>query len=379
MAPPLISVYPPLNPRVLARRPARRLPFPLEDPRCRLYMEARQGLWAGVKGLGIKDGDEVLAPAYHHGSDIEALVRAGARCRFYDVDETFEPDEGELESLLGPNVRALYLIHPLGFAQDCPRWRRWCDERGLLLLEDGAQAWLSARDGQPVGASADLVLFCLYKAFGLPDGGAVCSRAFAGPQPDAESNGLRALAGRLAGWTAQRSGAAATVLERVTKNDDRAAELPEVEFALMAVDEKPGRTSRMLLPRVVDLDAPARRRAHFARLAEALGELRSPAFAEMPAGSSPLAFPIEVDDKPAAVERLARGGIAHTGGWRVPHPLMHPAAYPGAARLRSRLIALPVHQDLREPDVERVAKAARRAVSIGYSQRASLAGAAAAP
>jgi dTDP-4-amino-4,6-dideoxygalactose transaminase len=374
MAPPLISVYPPLNPRVLARRSARQLPFPLDDPRCRLYMEARQGLWAGLKGLGITDGDEVLAPAYHHGSDIEALVRAGARCRFYDSNETFEPDEGELESLLGPRVRALYLIHPLGFAQDCSRWRRWCDERGLLLLEDGAQAWLSARDGQPVGADADLALFCLYKVFGLPDGGAVCSRAFAGPCPDAESTGVRALAGRLAGWTAQRSRSAATVLERVTKNDDR-AELPEVEFALIAVDEKPGRTTRMLLSRVVDLDAPARRRAHFARLGEALGELRSPAFADMPAGSSPLAFPIEVGDKPATVERLARSGIAHSGGWRVPHPVMDPAAFPGAAGLRSRLIALPVHQELRELDVERVAKAARRAVSIGYSQRVSLAGA----
>jgi dTDP-4-amino-4,6-dideoxygalactose transaminase len=65
----------------------------------------------------------VLVPAYHHGSEIEALLQAGLRIRYYEVDRALEPDAAALESLLGPDVRALYLIHYLGFPQDAPRWR----------------------------------------------------------------------------------------------------------------------------------------------------------------------------------------------------------------------------------------------------------------
>jgi dTDP-4-amino-4,6-dideoxygalactose transaminase len=60
----------------------------------------------------------ILVPAYNHGSEIEALLRAGIVCRFYDVGESLEPDEEELEALLDTRVRPLYLIHYLGFPQD---------------------------------------------------------------------------------------------------------------------------------------------------------------------------------------------------------------------------------------------------------------------
>src|SRR5215216_2482227 len=168
-----INFGPPLPIGVYVRRPLHELPFPLDDPDCRIYSLARQGLYMGIKALGLGPGDEILAPAYHHGSEIEALVQAGIVCRFYDIGPSLEPDEKELEGLLGPRVRALHLTHFLGFPQDAARWRAWCDERGLLLIEDAAQAWLSSREGIPVGSHGDLSIFCLYKTFGLADGAAV--------------------------------------------------------------------------------------------------------------------------------------------------------------------------------------------------------------
>jgi dTDP-4-amino-4,6-dideoxygalactose transaminase len=361
LGPTVLSVYPPFNPAAFARRPAHSLPFPLDRPGYRLYLEARQGLWWGLQGLGIGRGSEVLTPAYHHGSEIEVLVRTGARCRFYDCRDGFEPDEAQLESLMTARVRALYLIHPLGFAQDSARWRRWCDERGLLLLEDGAQAWLSARDGRPVGSEADLALFCLHKVFGLPDGGAVWSRAFGGPLPDDAAVGLRGLAGRIADWTAQRSRVAAAML-MLYRGKPRREERPSVEFALNAVNEKATCATRVLARRIVDTDAPARRRAHFTRLAQSLGHLRPEAFAELPPESSPLAFPIEVDRKQEVLERLSLDGIAQSWMWMVPHPALDTPAHPAAAALRSRMVGLPVHQELRPGDLERIEQAALRAV-----------------
>ena len=170
-----LSVWPPLPPSVHLRR-RRELPFPLREEGCRLFALGRHALWHGVRALGLEPRDEILVPAYHHGSEVEALTRAGLACRFYGGSDGLQPDESELEALIGPRTRALFLIHYLGFPQELARWRRWCDERDLLLIEDAAQAWLAHCDGVPVGSVGDLAIFCLYKTYGVPDGAALVSR-----------------------------------------------------------------------------------------------------------------------------------------------------------------------------------------------------------
>jgi dTDP-4-amino-4,6-dideoxygalactose transaminase len=367
-----LSIYAPLSPGVYLRRAARRLPFPLDQPGCRIFAQARQGLWHALRAAGLREGDEVLAPAYHHGCEIETLVRAGLTCRFYDVGATIAPCERDLDDLLGPRSRALHLIHYLGFPQDASRWRRWCDERGLLLIEDGAQAWLSADDGSPVGAHGDIAIFCLYKTIGIPDGGAVLADPPVPAPTAAQCLGLRRLVRRHRDWVAQRLPALARMrpeLEHAHEVEER----PEKEFALTRMDEPALVATRVLLSHAVEDAAPARRRANSARLAAALGHLRSPVFPPLTSTASPLAFPIEVDRKPAVLARLAEQGIIDGKLWCVPHPTLDVAAYPGARKLRTRLIGLPVHQELRPRDVMRIIDAARRAVAFAGVGRPALA------
>jgi hypothetical protein len=80
------------------------------------------------------------------------------------------------------------------------------------------------------------------------------------------------------------------------------------------------------------------------------GSLPSPAFATIPPESSPRAFPIE-GDKPAMVDHLARRESRDIHMSTVPHPVMD------AAALQARLVGLPVHQELRPADVDRIADA----------------------
>jgi len=117
-------MWPPLPPDVWLRRPIRRRPYPLAAPGCLVLRKARQALYFGIRGLDLRPGDEVLLPAYHHGSEVEAFHRSGLGCRFYDVGPTLRPDPAALEQLVGPRTRALYLIHYLGFPQDAPKWLR---------------------------------------------------------------------------------------------------------------------------------------------------------------------------------------------------------------------------------------------------------------
>ena len=363
MKPRRIAPAVPLPPGVYGRPPAARLPFPLEERGCSIFARARHGLWQGVQALGLGNGDSVLVPAYHHGSEVEALLNAGLRPQFYEGTADLEPDPGELETLLDDDTRALYLIHYLGSPQDAARWRAWCDERELLLIEDAAQAWLARADGRPVGSYGDLAIFCLYKTFGVPDGGAmlVCDRTgpSGGPKPPvpdaAPASGTVAALRRHAAWAFQRSSPLAAVhglAEQSSPYD------PARDFGLGDPGAAPSLATQRLLHRVADERAAATRRANYDTLSEELADLVPRPFARLPAGASPFAFPIEVDDKSAMLRRLAGRGISGMDFWSVPHPALPHARFPSARRRRERTIALPVHQELRPADVDRVAAAA---------------------
>lgn len=345
-----LEVAPSLSPLAHLARPARRLPFPLAEPGATVFARARHGLWHGVRQLGLVPGDEVLAPAYHHGSEIEALERAGLGCRFYEACESLEPCEDELAALLSPRTRALHLVHPLGLPRDARRWRKWCDERGLLLIEDAAQAWLAlAADGQPVGRAGDLTIFSLYKAVAVPDGGAVLA---ASPPQGRRRSGLRGAAGRHRSWLAQRWPRTAP---RPTASPQDYS--PARDFALGDPSAPPSRATTYLLRRIATSEVAERRRRNYRRLLAALpGRVPRP-YDRLPPGASPMALAVDVEHRRRALEGLAARGVAALDLWSVPHPSLPVDRFPAAARRRAATIALPVHQGLRAIDVDRIAEA----------------------
>ena len=359
---PRIDVWPPLPFGTYARRPSKKLPFPLEDPRCRIFSLARHALFAGVESLGLRPGDEVLVPAYHHGSEVEALIRAGIVCRFYDIGPHLEPDEKDLEALLGSRVRALYLIHYLGLSQDSARWRTWCDERDLLLIEDAAQAWLGSREGMPIGSHGDLSIFCLYKTFGLPDGAAIVSSS-PPRQPRSERKTEISRIVRLHGlYGAQRWKGVAQLWRWIAQSrrqlgrPARTGEHnPDRDFALGDPGRAPHVMTGFLLPRLARPEAQAVRAANYAFLLERLRRFVPEYFTALPQGSSPFAFPIWCERKEDLLQRLDQHNIVAENFWATPHPHLNVADFPRSAALRKSVIALPVHQGLSVGELERVA------------------------
>ena len=340
-----LSVWPPLPPDVHVRAPAPRLPFPLEAPTFQLFARASHALHAGVRGLGLRSGDQVLAPAYHHGPEIEALHRSGIVCRFYDAGRTLEPDESELDALMNERVRALYLIHYFGFPQDAARWRRWCDDRRLRLIEDATHAWLSVRDGHPAGSVGDLGLFCMSNTFGYPGAAALLSRVPPPtPAPSARS-GLGPLASRHGAWLLQRIGGPAPLASAILDPPSVATN-----------GAGPSASLERMIPRACDAEAGGIRRAHHAVLAEALGDFAAPPFEEAPAGASPFAFALRTDVTELAA-RLERARIRPAGGWATAHPTLPVDRFPGAAERRAETLLLPVHQELKPADLERIVAA----------------------
>ncbi len=323
-----------------------------------LHAWARHAVWRGVADLGLGPGDEILVPAFHHGSEVEALARRGLQCVFYSGGEDLAPTDGELEALLSPRTRCLYLVHPLGFPQDSARWREWCDRRGLLLIEDAAQAWLSAHsDGRPTGSYGDLSVFCLYKSVGLPEGAVSVGPVGPASRRLDRRPGALELARRHAWWLMGRSRLATSGVRLVWRPAPRDFD-PDAEFGLRDPDAMPWSTTCHLLRRLADPLAARRRRSNYSELLRGLGDRVPAPFDALPSGASPFVFPIETDDKTRAIERLRERGIVALDLWSHPHPLLSADSFPSISRRRTRTIGLPVHQELRAQDLERIVAAA---------------------
>ena len=68
-------------------------------------------LHAVLVALGIKDGDEVILPAWTWHSCFNAVVLAGALPVCAEIDESFNIDPNDIEKRLTPNTRAIMVAH----------------------------------------------------------------------------------------------------------------------------------------------------------------------------------------------------------------------------------------------------------------------------
>jgi dTDP-4-amino-4,6-dideoxygalactose transaminase len=351
---PFLGVAPPLPPGAWLRRPMATMPFPLAGVGA-VHAQARAGLYHGLRALGLGPGDTALLPAYHHGSEVEAYVRAGITPRFYDTGPTLLPDPAELAGMLTPDVRVVHVIHYLGLAAPIATWREFADRHDLLLVEDAAQGWLGSLDGLPLGSTGDLALFSLYKSVGVPNGGIAIVRG-APVVPAAPLRfDPRALARRHALFLAGRSSWLGELRRR--RLASRAYD-PDRDFDLGDPDRAADRSTLPLLRRSADPSVADRRRQHYRRLLDVLGPWVPEPFGRDPGTASPFAFPVMAKDKAQVIAGLRAAAAGAVDAWSVAHPSLDVQGFPGAARWRTGLVLLPVHQVLRGRDVDRLARTA---------------------
>jgi len=136
-------------------------------------------------GLG-ESGGEVLLPALTSPFTAQAVLAAGCRPRFADVDaETLLLDARDAAARIRTRTAALLPVHLYG--QPCPlvQLAKLARRRGIVLLQDACQAHGAQAEGRPFTRLSPAVAYSFYPTKNLPclgDGGAVLteSRAVAG-------------------------------------------------------------------------------------------------------------------------------------------------------------------------------------------------------
>ncbi|MGH2768094.1 MAG: DegT/DnrJ/EryC1/StrS family aminotransferase [Actinomycetota bacterium] len=130
-----------------------------------------------VRAAGIGAGDEVIAPANSFIATALAVVRAGATPALVDCDPAYLlMDPEAVEACVTERTKAVIAVHLYGQMAPLERLEQLCAERGLVLLEDCAQAHGATRLGRPAGSWGAAGAFSFYpsKNLGaLGDGGGV--------------------------------------------------------------------------------------------------------------------------------------------------------------------------------------------------------------
>ena len=118
----------------------------------------------GWRELGfLKDGDAVAVPANTYIASILAITENRLRPVLVEPDEdTYNLGAGKLAAALTPDVKAVLAVHLYGQLAEMPAIAKLCRERGLLLLEDAAQAHGAKLDGVKAGAWGDAAAFSFY-------------------------------------------------------------------------------------------------------------------------------------------------------------------------------------------------------------------------
>lgn len=242
-----------------------------------------------LRALGVQPGEEVVVPSFTFYASAEALVSAGARPVFCDVDsDTRNVTVETVRAALTPRTAAILAVDLFGCPAPVPELR----ELGLPVLEDAAQALGASLAGRRAGALGDAATISFYPsknlgAFG--DGGAIAT------DDDGVAELARAL--RFHGSRDKRR------FEYVGYN----SRLDELQAAIL----------RVLLPHL-DTWSQGRRQAARAYLEAGLGEhVGLPA---VPEGANP-AWHLYVGAHrraDALVDALVAAGIQSRGYYRTP-------------------------------------------------------------
>lgn len=130
-----------------------------------------------LKAIGIEPGDEVITVSHTAVATVAAIELAGATPVLADIDpQTYCLDPKRLAELVSPKTKAIIPVHIYGNPADIEAILEFARPRGIVVIEDCAQAHGATIGGKMVGGFGDLACFSFYPTKNLGaigDGGAI--------------------------------------------------------------------------------------------------------------------------------------------------------------------------------------------------------------
>jgi len=126
------------------------------------FGSGRGALAACLRAAGVGEGDTVLLSSYTCLAVPAAVLAAGARPEYVDIDAGSLCTPAEtLIAALHPRVRAVVVQHTLGRSAPLGALAAVTRERGITLIEDCALSLGSTHAGRPHGIAGDAAIFSM--------------------------------------------------------------------------------------------------------------------------------------------------------------------------------------------------------------------------
>lgn len=354
-----VPAFPTIWPEMLLQKEKAKKYYPFCSPNVRYFYFARNAVWHTVKLLKLDQG-EILVPAYHHGVEIEAIIDAGAKVKFYRITDNWDIDLEDVEKKINNKTSALYLTHFGGFPGPIKAMRKLADKYKLPLIEDCALSLFSMDGDMPLGITGDVAIFCLYKVLPLPNGGAMVINSpkqynYSESQPPPLSSTISLTLSSILRNIALRGGKVGRELRKqALKLGKKTLQASTIKPILTGSQHfNPAHlklgisqfTKQLLFAQNIP-DIIAKRRRNYLLLQKHLGGLSRPIFNNLPEGVVPLFYPMEVEDNRLLAEQLLARGIEAVDFWRDFHPACNALEFPEVAKMRRTMVEIPCHQDI---------------------------------
>jgi dTDP-4-amino-4,6-dideoxygalactose transaminase len=150
-----------------------------------------EALYASFLALGIGPGDEVILPTNSFIATAEAVMMAGAKPVFCDIDQaTHLLDLGTCQRLVNDKTRAIVPVHLYGLACDMDAVQVFAEKHKLAVVEDACQAHGAYWKDKRVGSYGVTGCFSFYPTKNL---GAIGEGGAISTNDDAMAEKLRAI------------------------------------------------------------------------------------------------------------------------------------------------------------------------------------------
>lgn len=133
-------------------------------PRCLLTTSCTDALELAAILSGVGPGDEVILPSYTFVSTANAFALRGATLVFADsLPEHPNLDPAQVEALITRRTRVIVPVHYAGVAVDMDPILALAEPRGILVVEDAAQAIEATYKGSQLGLLGQLGAFSFHE------------------------------------------------------------------------------------------------------------------------------------------------------------------------------------------------------------------------
>jgi perosamine synthetase len=301
-------------------------------------------IFLALAALGVGPGDEVIVPDVTFIATANAVTLTGATPVLADVDpRTLTIDPDRVRAVISGRTRAIVPVHVSGRAADMSALSAVAEAHGLVVVEDAAEALLSARNGRFLGTlgAAGCLSFSPNKAITTGQGGMVVTN---------DGN----LAARLRALKDQGRPVRGTGGNDLHPTVGYNFKLTNLQAAVGLAQAGALKTRVERLKEIY--------RGYRDQLAGVAG-IVLPGF-DLEAGESPQWVDVIAEDRDALVEHLRRHDMHCRPFWFPIHtqqPYLRPdAEFPVSSSLMPRAMWLPSALQLTDRDVARVCEEIRR-------------------